>query len=106
MAQYVYEFLWRGRPDGEASYHVILAEQIESFGKTAHVESGVLTPEQAKTLGFPITAIVKNINAMALAARDQALTEKAAAEAERDAAIAERDRAMAELRAAEGVAAA
>lgn len=84
MAVYVYEFLWRGRANGDAAYHVILAEEQTVFGKTTHVESGVLTPEQAEAQGFSLETIIANINASALKARDAALAEKAEIENERN----------------------
>jgi hypothetical protein len=89
---YVYEFLWRGRPDGEVAYHVILADEVDTFGKKSHVESGVLTPEQAEEMGFPLAAIIDNINAAALKARDQAIAEKSVVEEDRDRLQAELDR--------------
>lgn len=84
MAVYVYEFLYRGRPNGDVAYHVILADEVEVMGKVTHVERGPLTPEAAAELGFPLKKIVAGINAEVLVARDRAIAEKLAAEAERD----------------------
>jgi hypothetical protein len=84
MAVYVYEFLYRGRPNGDVAYHVILAEEVEAMGQKRHVERGPLTPEAAAELGFPLEKIVEGINAEALVARDRAIAEKLVAEMERD----------------------
>lgn len=87
---YVYEFLWRGRPNGETAYHVILANEQNLFGEVRHVESNVLTPAQAEAQGFPLAAVLADINAAALKARDAAIADKTKAEQERDQAIAEK----------------
>ena len=87
---YVYEFLYRGRPNGESAYHVVLAEEVtDSFGRNRLSESNALTPAQAEALGFPLPTIIVDINAAVMAERDQAVTEKVAAEAARDRAIAD-----------------
>lgn len=103
MAAYVYEFLWRGRINGDVAYHVILADEVDAIGGRTHVESGPLTPEQAEAKGFPLTAIVAEINATTLIDRDRALSDKATAETDRDRALAEAEtvaRENEELRAA------
>ena len=101
MAVYVYEFLYRGRPNGESAYHVVLADVVaDALGQSRHVESSVLTPEQATTLGFPLTTIIAEINATVLIERDRALAEKAALEMERDRVITEKDTAIRERDAA------
>lgn len=99
---YVYEFLWRGRPDGEVAYHVILAEEVDTLGKKTHVESDVLTPERAEAMGFSLKTVIKEINAAALVARDRAIAEKEKAETERDKAQADYDAAMNALRTMRG----
>ena len=98
---YIYEFLYRGRPNGDSAYHVVLGDVVLNFGREQHVESSVLTPEQADKLGFPLEAIIAEINTAVMIARDQAVLEKAVVEAERDAAIAQRDQALVEKTIAE-----
>lgn len=88
---YVYEFLYRGRPNGESAYHVVLADVVNTLGRDQHVESNALTPEQAEARGFPLKAVLAEINTVVMAERDQALADKAAAERERDIAVADKE---------------
>ena len=101
---YVYEFLYRGRPNGDSAYHVILGDVVDNFGQPKHVESSVLTPAQAEALGFPLPKIIEGINAAVMAERDQAVADKEAAErileterTEKAEVESARDRALAEL---------
>jgi hypothetical protein len=94
---YLYEFLWRGRPNGETAYHVILGEEVDTLGKKSHIESHALTPEQAEEMGFPIASIIENINAMALIERDRAIADKIVAESQRDEALSELNKANEEI---------
>ena len=82
---YVYEFLYRGRvKDEDSAYHVILADEIDLAGQKKHVETPPMTASQAEALGFPLPAILADINATMLAERDSARAEKDAIKAERD----------------------
>lgn len=83
---YVYEFLYRGRPDGSEAYHVIVADEVKDpAGIVKHIETAPMTPAQAEAAGFPLDKILSEITAAALRDREQAITAKLEAEAERDA---------------------
>ncbi|BAQ44412.1 hypothetical protein [Methylobacterium aquaticum] len=102
---YIYEFLFRGRPEGSAepaAWHVIIGQTTEVPGSGEQlVTSGALTPEKAEAAGFSLSSILSGIETRAMAERDAAATEAAAARQERDAVIAERDAAKAETKAAQ-----
>ncbi|MBY0300054.1 MAG: hypothetical protein K2X71_29125, partial [Methylobacterium sp.] len=87
------EFLFRGRPGGEAaaaSWHVILGQVVTPPGGGAgqFVASGALTPAQAAA-GLPLERVLRGIETAALAERDAAVAALAAMTAERDALRAE-----------------
>lgn len=91
---FLYEFLFRGRPGGEAaaaSWHVILGQVVTPPGGGAgqFVASGALTPAQAAAAGFPLERVLGGIETAALAERDAAVAALAAMTAERDALRAE-----------------
>jgi len=62
---FVYEFLYRGAPDGSA-WHVVLAETVDVLGQPTLVTSAPLTPDQAAAQGFPLSAVVDGINAQVM----------------------------------------
>ena len=91
---FLYEFLYRGRPGGEAraaSWHVILGQFVTPPGGGAgqFVASAALTPAQAAAAGFPLERVLAGMEAAALAERDAAVAALAAMTAERDARRAE-----------------
>jgi hypothetical protein len=86
MAKHLYEFLYRGRPEGHPEppdYHVILADDgLNTFGNPTIAYSPALTPDQAKAQGFDLPSICAAINT-GLAAENAALkAENAALKAE------------------------
>lgn len=91
---FLYEFLYRGRPAGSAeapAWHVMIGQHVTPPGaaEAQFVASGALTPAQAEAAGFPLSAVLAEIDAAALAARDAALAEAEAARRERDALAAQ-----------------
>ena len=74
MTLYVDEFLYRGKPPGSAdlpAWHVVLGDAVTNgFGEPSISLSGPMTPERAEALGFPLAAIVAQINAGMAAAAD------------------------------------
>lgn len=88
---FVHEFLYRGRPEngpgsGAPGWHVVIGQYIESLGRSEMElrQSEPLTPEQAAAAGFSLPAILKAINAAALADRDAQAAALVAMTAERD----------------------
>lgn len=67
--KYVDEFLYRGRADDtKSAWHVVLAvADTDPFGKSIVHLSDPMTPEQAEKEGFPLSAILADINAQTLA---------------------------------------
>lgn len=65
---YLYEFLWRGQPDGSSDYHVILAApQVNPLtGATSILTGSAMTPTQAEAAGFPLATVIDTINHKAL----------------------------------------
>lgn len=88
---FVYEVLYRGRPDGTGDFHVVLAEEAtgaDAFGRPQSMAiSDAMTPQQAKDLGFDLPALLSGINA-GLA------NQVASQRAEIEAALSERDAAV------------
>lgn len=71
MALYLYEFLYRGRPPGDAeasAYHVVLAAAgTDAFGQATTAIGPAMTPDQARAKGFDLPAIVAAINTEVMA---------------------------------------
>lgn len=71
----IYEFLYRGPIAAEkrpSAWHVILAEEVTSFGETKLNTKGPMTPEQSEAAGFPLSAVLAEINTTVMAERDAA----------------------------------
>lgn len=90
-APFLYEFLYRGRPSsghgsGAPGWHAIIGQYVEMPGQSEpqFVSSEALTPEQAAAAGFSLPAILKAINAAALADRDAQAAALVTMTAERD----------------------
>lgn len=78
----IYEFLYRGPIAAEkrpSASHIILSEEVTSFGETKLLTKGPLTVAQAEAAGFPLSAVFTEINTVILGERDAAV---AATEAE------------------------
>lgn len=90
------EFLYRGPIAEEkrgGTYHVVLRDEVT--GKLR----GPMTPAQAEAEGFPLDALIAEINAQAASEVTTLRAEKEAVEVERDAAkaqLAEATKALAE----------
>lgn len=89
-APFLYEFLFRGRPPGDAqppAWHVVLGQAVALPGEPAPqvVLSAALTPTQAEAAGFPLPALLEAINADVMADRDAKAAALAALVSERDA---------------------
>lgn len=69
---HVDEFLYRGRSDTTRSiWHVVLAEQsadVHPVTKAPHPPRlyGPMTPKQAEDMGFPLKAVLADLNAQTL----------------------------------------
>lgn len=73
---WIEEFLYRGRPDGDPSWHVQLGTMVDDGLAGQHVViKGPMTPEQAEKLGFPLSVVLGEINAEVLRHRDELLAE-------------------------------
>ncbi len=66
MSIYIEEFLWRGRPEGDArepAWHVVLGSAgTDAFGRPFRDLTAPLTPDGAKALGYDLPAILAAIN--------------------------------------------
>ena len=63
MSVYLYEFLYRGQPDGTGDFHVVLAgTSTDAFGVVTTQQSKAMTPDQAAAAGFPLPTIIAGIN--------------------------------------------
>lgn len=79
----IYEFLYRGPITAEkrpSAWHVIIAEEYTSFGETKLNTKGPLTPEQSEAAGFPLSAVLAEINTAAMTERDAAVAATTAEE--------------------------
>lgn len=60
---FVHEFLFKAAADSTTAWHVVLASVDKNgFGEDALSLKGPMTPEQAETLGFPLSTILTEIN--------------------------------------------
>lgn len=78
MRQYLNEFLFRGRAEGDPTppeWHVIIAEpdDVDGFGRVRKGgDTGAITPERAdKEFGWPVSRVLDGINAAALYEADR-----------------------------------
>ena len=63
MSVYLYEFLYRGQPDGTGDFHVVLAgASTDAFGVVTTQQSQAMTPDQAAAAGFPLPTLIAGIN--------------------------------------------
>lgn len=96
----IYEFMYRGPVAAErreAAWHVILAEEVTSFGEQKLVTRGPLTPAQAAALGYTLDKVVGDIAATALLSADAAKALVSAKDAEIEAANSAKDAAEADF---------
>lgn len=97
---FVAEFVFRGRHESEgqpAAFHARLGDAVARFGQTQIIYSEPMTPEALEAAGFPLTAIVADLNAQALADSNSLRARLTAAEAALAAANTRADEAEAAL---------
>lgn len=74
----IYEFLYRGpteQNNNAGSWHVVLGETVNVFGKQVFQTRGPLTPSEAAALGYSLDTVLSAINADALAQIDRLTAE-------------------------------
>lgn len=101
-APYIYEFMYRGRSPGSteaASFHILLAQETEQFGRSQTAISDAMTPEQAEAAGFPLPTILTSINTQVIADNTDLREQVARVQAAAAAAQAEHEQAAAALQA-------
>ncbi len=68
---YLYEFLYRGRPEGDPqppSWHVVIGQHnaVPGTDEQQFVSGPPLNPAQAEAAGFPLDKVLEGVNAAAL----------------------------------------
>lgn len=65
---FVQEFLYRGNANDTGAWHVVLGNVVEDgFGGERLLLTPPMTPAQATTAGFPLPAVIVDINTATLA---------------------------------------
>ena len=84
MTTRIDEFLYRGKPAGQApAWHVVLANEVsDGMGGTITALKGPLNMTQAEDAGFPLPVIIASINSELLKNNELLRAENTAVKAE------------------------